>query len=138
MIDMSNENMDIEDLFVDRESVAREISKLGKGVLRIDRNDCTPIIPLPLNNLSNSERILLELATIYLCFLSGLRNSDILSRDELEKRCRFKKDVLRARLSDLRKSGLIQSMDQGESITVRGLLEFLDLLTDIQESQDDD
>lgn len=133
------ENQDFaEELFVDRETVAQEITELGRGLLRIERRDCSPILPNALDNLSVQESILLELATILICSMAGNRQSDLLTRDELVNRCHVKQEVLRARLSDLRKDHMIESLEQGETITVRGLLEVKEILLDMKKEYEEE
>jgi hypothetical protein len=131
---------DLEHLFVDKKKLAIEIAEDAEDILRIDAADCSPILSIPLDDLKDWARIVLELSTAYMCFIAGRIDSEYVSRELLAQRCGINENALRARLSELRKSRLIETAESGETITVHGLFNFMQFLKDIRrdlESEDE-
>lgn len=128
---------EFDSLFIDRETLAREIAATAISTLRIDSRECRPILLQTQKEMTNPERILVELAAVYLCFVAGKHPTGYLGRDQLISRTGIKSSVLRARLSDMRSEGLIQSTEDGERIDIHGLLRFRDFLTTMKPTSED-
>ena len=128
----SKESEALESIFVDQRKLAIEIALEAKDVFSIDNTECIPILPYPTSELKSWAHLLVELATAYICYIGKHRDSASLSREVLMERCRLKSDVLRARLSELRRDRYVRSTDEGEMITTHGLLAFRDFIRELK------
>lgn len=128
----------LESLFVDKRKMALEVALEAQGVLKIDETNCMPLLPFELSEFQGWARILLELATVYLCYLREIRSKEGMSREELAQRCELKPNSLRARLSELRRDRLVDSTEGGVTITSHGLYVFQQVLVDAKRDLEED
>lgn len=126
----------VKSLLVDRTELGLEIAKEFHGFLRIDNTTYNPILPSRLSDLSTRDRILLELGVAYMCYAGNLREEWCLSREQLSTRCRVADSGLRGRLSELRSENLINTIDQGEELTVEGMIELRKLLESLRKEHE--
>lgn len=126
----------IKKLLVDKRDVAESVASGLQGFLSINKSDYSPVLPIPLSNLSLRDRILLELGTAYLAFVGDLRKESGLSRQTLKQRCKGTDSGIRGTLSKLRTAGLVKSPEKGDEITIQGLLELRRILLGSKHNQD--
>jgi hypothetical protein len=136
VIRISGDDNPVKSLLVDRTELVLDLARNYQGFLLIDKTDLVPILPIRLSELSTRERILLELGVVYMCYAGGLREHPSLAREHLSSRCSVADSGLRGRISELRKEGLIITTDNGDEITVEGIIELRKLLDKLQKSHE--
>lgn len=124
---MSNDP--IKDLLVDQKDIALQLASDFKGFLKIESSNHIPILPFPLIDITLKERILLELGTRYLAYSGGLQDIPSLPREILKNRTRGTDSGIRGTLSKLRSARFIETSDEGDQITIEGLLELRKILS---------
>ncbi len=123
----------IKDLLIDKREVAIQLATEFKNFLRIESSKHVPLLPIPLSDISLKNRILLELGTRYLTYAGDIQENPALSREILKTRSKGSDSGIRGTLSKLRKDGLIETSDKGDSITIEGLMELRMILLRLNE-----
>jgi predicted HTH transcriptional regulator len=118
--------MGLEDLIYDEEEeFERLVPKVKKVVMVKKTGD--PVFVCDRNLLSTSEIIMVYLIGKFFAKKLGFVEEESATNDELHRSLKIKKNVLAARLNDLRKEGLVEQVARGKhKISTVKLEEFLD------------
>jgi len=128
---MSEEEKKIlERLLIDELEALREIVKKAERFLRINKHTGDPVILVPLEKLSQKDLIALHIAARYFAFKLGLTSTDSITAEELKRKTGIHNDkLIAARISDLRKEGIVESVKKGEyRISLPNLVKYFDRL----------
>ena len=126
---MTMSNDAIKELLVDKKEIALKLATKFKGFLGIEISQHFPVLPFPISDISLRERILLELGVRYLVYAGDLQNDPALPREILISRTKGSDSGIRGTLSKLRAAGLVETSDNGDQITIEGLLKLRTILS---------
>src|SRR5437870_1715848 len=95
-----------------RDTLKRLVSK-SERVFRIDRDTGNVIILPPKNKLTDRQLIAIQILGRYFACRLELFKEDTLNLEELKKLTQLEESSLSARLSELKKEGLVESAERG-------------------------
>ena len=118
----------LEELYVDEEKIMTEVFERIKPLIGISKGGGEIIFNIPLENLTNHQKILIYMIGAYFAHELGEREEKEVTIDELEIFLKKKRNVVRARLSELRMKNKIKLTGEGKNI-----LNPLSILEDIDD-----
>ena len=120
----------LEPLLIDELDTLRELVKRAEKLLRINKHTGDPVILIPRETLSQKDLIALHIAARYFAFKLGLTSTDSITIEELKKKTGINSDkLIAARVSDLRKEGVVEFVKKGVyRISLPNLVKYLDQL----------
>ena len=120
----------LEPLLIDELDTLRELVKRAEKLLRINKHTGDPVILIPRETLSQKDLIALHIAARYFAFKLGLTSTDSITIEELKKKTGINNDkLIAARVSDLRKEGVVEFVKKGVyRISLPNLVKYLDQL----------
>jgi DNA-binding transcriptional ArsR family regulator len=99
----------IEELLIDKKTQIERIIQKVKGLIGIEKETGDVNILISLGDLSDKEKIGLFFIGKYLAFEGKLISNPTVTRNELAEKFGLDKDAISARLSELKKEGIIKS-----------------------------
>lgn len=120
----------LERLLIDELKALEEIVQRAEKVLRINKHTGEAVILLPREKLSKKDLIALQVIARYFAFKLGLVTTDNITISEIMERTGIQDaKVISARLSDLRKDGILEQVEHGKyRVSVPNLSRYLDEL----------
>jgi len=120
----------LEPLLIDELEALRELVKRAEKLLRINKHTGDPVILIPRETLSQKDLIALHIAARYFAFKLGLTSTDSITIEELKKKTGINNDkLIAARVSDLRKEGIVEFVKKGVyRVSLPNLVKYLDQL----------
>ena len=120
----------LEPLLIDELDTLRELVKRAEKLLRINKHTGDLVILIPRETLSQKDLIALHIAARYFAFKLGLTSTDSITIEELKKKTGINSDkLIAARVSDLRKEGVVEFVKKGVyRISLPNLVKYLDQL----------
>ena len=120
----------LEPLLIDELDTLRELVKRAERLLRINKHTGDPVILIPRETLSQKDLIALHIAARYFAFKLGLTSTDSITIEELKKKTGINNDkLIAARVSDLRKEGIVEFVKKGVyRVSLPNLVKYLDQL----------
>ncbi len=115
IVEMTEEEKKIlEGLLTDEIDTLKEIVKKAEKFLKISRHTGDPVLLVPIERLSHRDLVALHIVARYFAFKLGLTSTDTITLEELKTKTGISNEkLLAARISELRKEGIIEYVRKG-------------------------
>lgn len=104
----------LEKLLIDEKETLRRLVEKSEKILRIDKKTGDAVIIAPRSKLTDRHLISIVLLGRYFSNKLDLASSEVMSTDEIAQKLNIKKEVVSARLSDLKRERIVEMISRAE------------------------
>ena len=104
----------LEKLLIDEKETLRRLVEKSEKILRIDKKTGDTVIIAPRSKLTDRHLISIVLLGRYFSNKLNLAPSEVMTTDEIAQKLNIKKEVVSARLSDLKRERIVEMVSRAE------------------------
>jgi len=104
----------LEKLLIDERETLKRLVEKSEKILRVDKKTGDTVIIAPRSKLTDRQLISIILLGRYFSNKLNLVPSEVMTIDEIAQKLNLDKDVVSARLSDLKRERIVEMVSRGE------------------------
>ena len=104
----------LEKLLIDERETLKRLVEKSEKILRVDKKTGDTVIIAPRSKLTDRQLISIILLGRYFSNKLNLVPSEVMTIDEIAQKLNIDKDVVSARLSDLKRERIVEMVSRGE------------------------